>query len=70
MVVLAAVFQALWGYLWFTRNRNLDTLAPKEEIRRYFTLTMWISIYTFAVYWAGSYFAEQDNSWHQVSIRD
>ena len=31
---------------------------------------MWISIYTFAVYWAGSYFAEQDNSWHQVSIRD
>ena len=27
-------------------------------------------MYTFAVYWAGSYFAEQDNSWHQVSIRD
>lgn len=22
------------------------------------------------VYWAGSYFAEQDNSWHQVAIRD
>jgi len=31
---------------------------------------MWISVYTFAVYWAGSYFAEQDNSWHQVSVRD
>ncbi|WP_411726189.1 bacterial ammonia monooxygenase, subunit AmoC [Methyloglobulus sp.] len=59
-----------WGYLWFSRDRNLDTLEPKEEIRRYFTLTMWISIYTFAVYWAGSYFAEQDNSWHQVAIRD
>jgi len=42
----------------------------KGEITRYFTMTMWISIYTFAVYWAGSYFAEQDNSWHQVSIRD
>ncbi|MGH6834095.1 MAG: bacterial ammonia monooxygenase, subunit AmoC [Methylocella sp.] len=67
---LALVFPALWGYLWFTRDRNLDAIAPKEEIRRYFTLTMWISIYTFAVYWAGSYFAEQDNSWHQASIRD
>jgi len=68
--VLALVFPALWGYLWFTRDRNMEAMAPKEEIRRYFTLTMWISIYTFAVYWAGSYFAEQDNSWHQVSIRD
>jgi methane/ammonia monooxygenase subunit C len=68
--VLALVFPALWGYLWFTRERNMEAMAPKEEIRRYFTLTMWISIYTFAVYWAGSYFAEQDNSWHQVSIRD
>jgi len=68
--VLAVVFPALWGYLWFTRDRNMDDITPKEEIRRYFTLTMWISIYTFAVYWAGSYFAEQDNSWHQVAIRD
>ncbi len=59
-----------WGYLWFSRDKKLDTLKPKEEIRRYFTLTMWISVYTFAVYWAGSYFAEQDNSWHQVAIRD
>ena len=68
--ILALVFPALWGYLWLTRDQNLEAIAPKEEIRRYFTLTMWISIYTFAVYWAGSYFAEQDNSWHQVSIRD
>ena len=61
MVTAAAA--GIWSYLWITRDRNLDTLEPKEEIRRYFTLTMWISIYTFAVYWAGSYFAEQDNSW-------
>lgn len=70
LVVIAAVAGGFWGYLWLTRDRNLDQLSPKEEIRRYFTLTMWISIYTFAVYWAGSYFAEQDNSWHQVAIRD
>jgi methane/ammonia monooxygenase subunit C len=70
LAVIAAVASGFWGYLWFTRDRQLDQLPPKEEIRRYFTLTMWISIYTFAVYWAGSYFAEQDNSWHQVAIRD
>lgn len=68
--VIAAVASGFWGYLWFSRDRQLEQLEPKEEIRRYFTLTMWISIYTFAVYWAGSYFAEQDNSWHQVAIRD
>lgn len=70
LAVIALVAGGFWGYLWITRDRNLDQLAPREEIRRYFTLTMWISIYTFAVYWAGSYFAEQDNSWHQVAIRD
>jgi methane/ammonia monooxygenase subunit C len=70
LVVIASTMIGLWGYLWTTRDRNLDTLEPKEEIRRYFTLTMWISVYTFAVYWAGSYFAEQDNSWHQVVLRD
>ncbi len=59
-----------WGYLWFSRDKNLVNIRAREEIRRYFTLTMWISIYTFSVYWAGSYFAEQDNSWHQVAIRD
>lgn len=70
LVVIVSIMTGLWGYLWTTRDRNLDTLEPKEEIRRYFTLTMWISVYTFAVYWAGSYFAEQDNSWHQVVLRD
>lgn len=70
LVVQAVVMTGLWAYLWITRDRNLDSISPREEIRRYFTLTMWISVYTFAVYWAGSYFAEQDNSWHQVAIRD
>ncbi len=70
-VTFVTLFAGLsWWYLWFSRDKNLDKLEPKEEIRRYFTLTMWISVYTFAVYWAGSYFAEQDNSWHQVAIRD
>lgn len=47
LAVIAVVMTGLWAYLWFTRDRQLDKLSPKEEIRRYFTLTMWISIYTF-----------------------
>jgi methane/ammonia monooxygenase subunit C len=70
-LVFIALFTSIaWGWLWYSKDKNLDKLEPKEEIRRYFTLTMCISVYTFAVYWAGSYFAEQDNSWHQVAIRD
>jgi methane/ammonia monooxygenase subunit C len=61
---------SLFYYLWATRDKNLSALSPAEEIQRFFTLTMWLGIYGFGVYWAGSYFAEQDNSWHQVAIRD
>lgn len=66
-LVLIAV---LGNYFWKNRERDFAGLTPQEEIRRYLNLTMWISIYTFAVYWAGSYFAEQDNAWHQAAIRD
>jgi len=33
-------------------------------------LVMFLCVYTWAVYWAGSYFAEQDAAWHQVVTRD
>lgn len=61
---------ACWTYLWFTRDRNLGTIRPKEELRRYFTFTLWLVAYTFAIYWIGSYFAEGDAVWHQTVIRD
>lgn len=70
IVVEIMLGATLWSYLWRTRDMNLDRLSPREELRRYITLTMWISVYTFATYWAGSYFAEQDNAWHQVAVRD
>jgi methane/ammonia monooxygenase subunit C len=69
-VVLILLAITLWSYLWQTREQNFDALSPREELRRYINLTMWISVYTFSVYWAGSYFAEQDNSWHQAAVRD
>lgn len=61
---------SLFWYVWATRDKNIDAITPKTEIQRYFSLAMWLGVYAFAVYWAGSYFAEQDNSWHQVALRD
>jgi methane/ammonia monooxygenase subunit C len=68
-VLFGAAF-ACWAYLWFTRDRNLGALAPRIELRRYFTFTLWLVAYTFAIYWIGSYFAEGDAVWHQTVIRD
>jgi len=70
-VIFQLILIATLGYyFWKNRDLHLDQLTPREELRRYLNLTMWISIYTFSVYWAGSYFAEQDNAWHQAAIRD
>lgn len=60
----------LWGYLWKTRDRNLDALAPREELRRNFTHLIWLVAYAWAIYWGASYFTEQDGTWHQTIIRD
>ncbi|XSG85051.1 MAG: bacterial ammonia monooxygenase, subunit AmoC [Methylohalobius sp. ZOD2] len=66
-VVTASV---LWGYLWKSRDRNLDALAPREELRRNMTHLIWLVAYAWAIYWGASYFTEQDGTWHQTIVRD
>jgi methane/ammonia monooxygenase subunit C len=61
---------ALWAYLFMTRDKHLDQITPTEEIRRLFTLAMWLGLYVWVVYWAGSFFAEEDAAWHQTIVRD
>jgi methane/ammonia monooxygenase subunit C len=70
IAVEGAVGTALLTWLWRTRDKALDAIRPGEELKRYFRLLYWLFAYTFAVYWAGSFFAEQDASWHQTVIRD
>src|SRR5215510_1415902 len=60
----------LWGWLWQTRDRAVDQLAPEVELKRYFNLVMWLMAYAFVVIFAASFFAEQDATWHQTLIRD
>ena len=61
---------AVWLYLWFTRDKNMDSLQPKEELRRYFSLVAWFLLYTFSFLWIASFFGEGDAVWHQTVVRD
>jgi methane/ammonia monooxygenase subunit C len=70
LVIIVCSWIGLWTYLIATRDKHLDRLQPEEEIRRYFKLVMFIFVYAFAVYWAASFFGEQDAAWHQVAVRD
>jgi methane/ammonia monooxygenase subunit C len=68
-ITLVMLGAGLWSYLWLTREKTLE-ITPKEEFRRYISLVLFLCVYTWSVYWAASYFAEQDAAWHQVVTRD
>ena len=70
LIVIPLLWVGTWSYLWATRDRHLDQLRPKDELRRYMTFVLWLLVYAFSVYFAGSLFAEQDASWHQTVVRD
>ncbi len=57
-------------YLFFTRDKNVENVAPEVELKRYMALTMWLVLYSFSFYWTGSFFAEGDGNWHQTVLRD
>ncbi|MGH8652862.1 MAG: bacterial ammonia monooxygenase, subunit AmoC [Gammaproteobacteria bacterium] len=60
----------LWGYLYRSRDRHLDQLHPREELRRHMHHFVWLLAYGIAIYWGASYFTEQDGTWHQTITRD
>src|SRR5919197_130548 len=63
-------FLAIVGWMWKTRDRDIEHLAPREEMRRMFYLMSWILCYGVAIYWGASFFTEQDGTWHITVIRD
>jgi len=70
IVLEVVTASALWGWLWKTRDRKLDQITPREELRRHFTHWIWLACYGWAIYWGASYFTEQDGTWHQTIVRD
>ncbi|WFU31247.1 methane monooxygenase/ammonia monooxygenase subunit C [Bradyrhizobium brasilense] len=59
-----------WSYLFLTRDRGIETVTPETELRRYFYLAMWLVVYSFCIFWTGSFFADGDGVWHQTTLRD
>ncbi|MGQ0700220.1 MAG: methane monooxygenase/ammonia monooxygenase subunit C [Panacagrimonas sp.] len=68
--VLVAMGTGIVGWIWHTRDRQLDKLAPVEELRRYFVLLGYIMIFAIVAYLTASPFTEADAAWHQVTVRD
>jgi methane/ammonia monooxygenase subunit C len=60
----------LWGWIWKTRDRNVMSISPREEVIRHGHHLVWLIAYATAVYYGGSYFTEQDGTWHQTVVRD
>jgi methane/ammonia monooxygenase subunit C len=65
-------------YVWLSRGcktcdaqrETLGEVEPRHEASHLWTLMGLILVLVVATYWGGSYYAEQDGSWHQVAIRD
>jgi methane/ammonia monooxygenase subunit C len=70
VVLSSVVFVSLLVYLWTTRDRDVATVAPREELRRTFYLLGWILLYGLALAWGTSFFTEQDAMWHSATLRD
>ncbi|MDM4771495.1 methane monooxygenase/ammonia monooxygenase subunit C [Solimonas sp. SE-A11] len=68
--VLFALGAGIVGWIWHTRDRNLDRLAPAEELRRYFVLLGQLMVFGIIAYLTASPVTEADAAWHQVTVRD
>jgi methane/ammonia monooxygenase subunit C len=56
--------------MWRTRDRDLGTIAPAEELRRYHVLAQWLALYGLSLFTALSFFTEQTAVLHMTAVRD
>jgi len=70
-VAVLPVAVACW-YAWIYRSgRRLPAEpTPAQELDRIWILWLHTIAVAVAAFWGGSYFAEQDAAWHQVTMRD
>ncbi|MEA2565089.1 MAG: methane/ammonia monooxygenase subunit [Actinomycetota bacterium] len=63
------VFAAVW-YARILRIKPLEPATPEQEAGRIMKLWAGLAVLSFILYMEASYTAEQDGSWHMVTIRD
>lgn len=62
-------FLLLVAYFWKTRDLDIASVEPREEVGRIFSLLGWIFVFGLAFYWGASFFTEQDAPWQEVAYR-
>ena len=70
IAVIITVGTAALSWLWLSRDKDIQSLAPLEELQRYFAFFAILGFIggTFVV--ALDVFTEADAAWHQTAIRD
>ncbi len=70
VAVLPLAVTAWYAWIYLSGRRLPADLTPAQELRRIWILWLHTVAVAVAAYWGGSYFAEQDAAWHQVTMRD
>ncbi|QNJ96522.1 ammonia monooxygenase (plasmid) [Mycolicibacterium fluoranthenivorans] len=70
LTVLPAAFAGWYLWMWKTAGNPSAQLTRQQEGKRLWNLWVLILAFTISVFWGGSFFAEEDASWHQIVIRD
>jgi methane/ammonia monooxygenase subunit C len=68
--VLPLLVCGWYAGIYLSARRIDPAPGPRQELRRIWLLWLHTAAIAVAAYWGGSYFAEQDAAWHQVTMRD
>ncbi|SFK69143.1 methane monooxygenase/ammonia monooxygenase subunit C [Methylocapsa palsarum] len=63
-------FVAVVAYLWRKRDRNIEAVEPREELRRMINLLGWLFVYSITIFWGFSFFGEQGGAYIQANAPD
>ncbi|HJO36733.1 MAG TPA: methane monooxygenase/ammonia monooxygenase subunit C, partial [Gammaproteobacteria bacterium] len=56
--------------LWLTRDRDIMSLSPHDELRRFYAMFGILTVAAIAIVSALGLLTEADAAWHQVVVRD
>lgn len=70
LLVLPSVFAIWYLRMWKSAGNPAAQITRQQEGKRLWNLWLLTLAFTVAVFFGGSFFAEEDASWHQVVIRD
>lgn len=70
LVLISVIGAVAIPALWFTREKDLQSISPREELNRYYWMLGLMSGGSVLALIALAVFTEADAAWHQVTIRD